>query len=177
MKPLRLEFGPPAPAAPWWAVGLFVIAVAVCAAAVWRLGSTQAALAEAQRESAQKRDLLQMRTPVRAAAPPYMLAPEQVAAVNRAVAALNLPWDNLFGAVEAARPEKVALLNLEPDGVRRSLRLVAEARDSADMLAFVDRLAARPELATVNLVKHEIQEKDAQRPLRFQVDAQWKEAP
>jgi Tfp pilus assembly protein PilN len=106
-----------------------------------------------------------------------MLAPEQVAAVNRAVAALNLPWDNLFGAVEAARPEKVALLNLEPDGVRRSLRLVAEARDSADMLAFVDRLAARPELATVNLVKHEIQEKDAQRPLRFQVDAQWKEAP
>ena len=177
MKMLSIDFARRTPAPPWWAQLLFLAACSVCGWELWRLGILQAGLAETRRVTAEQKDLLALRVPPAPAAPRFELPATRVAAVNRAVRRLNLPWNNLFEALEATLPETVALLTLEPDADKRMLKVGAEARDSAAMLAFVDRMAARSEFSAVHLVKHEISEQDANRPFRFAVEAYWKESP
>ncbi|RZA29425.1 MAG: hypothetical protein EOP92_37155 [Lysobacteraceae bacterium] len=97
----------------------------------------------------------------------------QAQAVNEAVMQLNLPWRDLVEAVRAATPSNVALLALEPDARRRTLRITAEARDSDAMLAYVAKMEEQGWFGSVALVRHEIAEQEPNRPLRFQVSAQW----
>jgi Tfp pilus assembly protein PilN len=98
----------------------------------------------------------------------------QANAVNAAIMQLNLPWRDLHDAVKAATPATVAVLALEPDARRRVLRVTAEARSSADMLAYVERIQDLDWFAGVALTRHEINEQDPNRPIRFQFDAQWR---
>ena len=105
-----------------------------------------------------------------------IVVPEQQAnAVNDAVLQLNLPWRDLYEAVRAATPSSVALLALEPDAKRRTLRLTAEARSSEDMFAYVGKLQEQAWFTSVVLTRHEVAEQDPNRPLRFQISAQWGE--
>jgi Tfp pilus assembly protein PilN len=111
------------------------------------------------------------------AAPTVARAPvateAQAAAVNAAILQLNLPWRDLHDAVASATPASVALLALEPDAKRRVLRITAEARASDDMFTYVERLQGLDWFAHVALTRHEINEQDPNRPIRFQLDAQW----
>jgi Tfp pilus assembly protein PilN len=93
--------------------------------------------------------------------------------VNAAVLQLNLPWRALRDAVREATPAGVALLALEPDARRRSLRITAEAKDSDAMLDYVAALGRGGWFGAVHVARHEIDERHPQRPLRFQVDAAW----
>jgi len=108
-----------------------------------------------------------------AAAPRVALSETGARAVNGAVEQLNLPWRDLFEAVRAATPSSVALLALEPDARRRSLRITAEARSSDDMLGYLARMQEQARFSAVVLTRHEIAEQDPNRPLRFQLTAQW----
>jgi hypothetical protein len=113
-----------------------------------------------------------------AATPVVAQVPEaQAAAVNAAVLQLNVPWRGLHDAVQAATPASVALLALEPDAKKSSVRLTAEARSSDDMFAYVARLQQVAWFDAVLLTRHEINEQDPNRPIRFQIDARWKDAP
>ena len=70
------------------------------------------------------------------------------------------------------------MLSLEPDAKNDLIRIVAEAGSIDDMLRYVERLKARPSLAGVFLVKHEVNANDASNlPLRFQIEARWRLAP
>lgn len=108
-----------------------------------------------------------------AAAPKVTLAPAQVTAVNAAVQQLNLPWRDLASALGDATPASIALLALEPDAKRYTLRITAEARNSNDMLAYVAAMQEQGWFGSVALVRHEIAEQEPNRPLRFQLSAQW----
>jgi len=105
--------------------------------------------------------------------PKVMVSEGQARAVNDAVMQLNLPWRELHEAVRAATPDSVALLALEPDAKRRTLRITAEARSSDDMLAYVARMQEQNWFGEVALTRHEIAEQDPNRPLRFQLTARW----
>ena len=112
--------------------------------------------------------------PVVVSAPVKLALPQvQAQAVNDAVMQLNLPWRDLYEAVRAATPANVALLALEPDAKRRTLRITAETRNSDDMLAYVARMQEQEWFGAAVLSRHEIAEQDPNRPLRFQVSAQW----
>jgi Tfp pilus assembly protein PilN len=104
-------------------------------------------------------------------------AAAQAGAVNAAVRQLNLPWRALHDAVAAATPPAIALLALEPDANKSSVRITAEAKSSDDMIAYVAGLRALDWFSGVLLTRHEINEQDPNRPIRFQIDAQWKAAP
>lgn len=108
-----------------------------------------------------------------AAQPKFAVSEAQAQAVNDAVMQLNLPWRDLVEAVRAATPGNVALLALEPDAKRRTLRITAEAKNSDDMLAYVAKMEEQGWFASSALVRHEIAEQEPNRPLRFQVSAQW----
>lgn len=94
-------------------------------------------------------------------------------AVNQAIAKLNLPWHDLFDALEAATPANIALLGLDPDPRQRILRVAAEAKDSQEMAQYLRKLRAADFFDSIVLTRHEINEQDPNRPLRFQFEARW----
>jgi Tfp pilus assembly protein PilN len=105
---------------------------------------------------------------------PRPVAPEpQIRAVNQAVLQLNLPWHDLLNALEEGTPNTIALLSIEPDVKKQMLKGVAEALDSDAMLDFITHLKKQTFFDQVNLSKHEINEQDPNKPLRFQFEARW----
>ena len=93
--------------------------------------------------------------------------------INAKVAQLNLPWKELFQALEAATPNNVALLELTPDARKHIVTGVAEAAASDDMLGYMSRLGGQPFFSSVMLSRHETNLTDSNKPLRFHFTAQW----
>jgi len=184
MKRVRLDFARPglrralflAPPGVW---GPVLGALAVCCAALVQaldyreareeVNALQAALRA--RAGVQPAPAVQpaLQSTTRKAPP----SEQQATAVNAAVMQLNLPWRALHDAVRAATPASVALLALEPDARKHVLRITAEARTSDDMIGYVEKLQEQGVFGAATLVRHEIGEQDPNRPLRFQVDAEW----
>jgi Tfp pilus assembly protein PilN len=84
-------------------------------------------------------------------------------------------WDALFQGLESVADDTVTLLSLEPGAVEIAMR--GEARDFAAMTAYVERLAKVSAITDVRLTEHEIARDHPRHPLRFLVQAQWKDAP
>ncbi|MFK3738602.1 PilN domain-containing protein [Massilia sp. TN1-12] len=180
MKKVRIDFAPPglrrallrAPHA-WSAIVAALVLVVPLTTSVLHYR-------EELREHASRVERVEARARAEAPrpkAPPTPVPAAQAGAVNAAVLQLNLPWRGLHDAVQAATPPTVALLALEPDAKKCSLRITAEAKGSDDMIAYVEALQRLDWFDAVALVRHEINEQDPNRPIRFQVDAQWRAAP
>jgi Tfp pilus assembly protein PilN len=178
MKRVAIDFAPPSlaravlrtPRQAWAMVWVLAMTAMALAFAWTALGRTQREI-----------DLLRAQSQARTQAPaPAAVAararvPEaQAAAVNAAVLQLNLPWRALHDAVQAGTPSNIALLALEPDAKRHAVRITAEARNSDDMIAYVEQLQKVEWFSAVVLARHEINEQDPNRPIRFQLDAQWR---
>ena len=97
----------------------------------------------------------------------------QAAAVNAAVMQLNLPWRALQDAIDASTPSNIAMLALEPDARKRSMKITAEAKTSDAMISYVEKLKEQELFSSVALSRHEINEQDPARPIRFQIEAEW----
>jgi Tfp pilus assembly protein PilN len=113
-----------------------------------------------------------------AAAKPMAMAAKvsegQANAVNNAIAQLNVPWRDVLDAVEGATPANIGLLALEPDARRNVVRGMAEARTSGDMIAYIEALRKQGYFDVVILTRHEVNELDPNKPLRFQFEARWR---
>jgi len=180
MKRTRIDFAPPglrrtlfrAPPRLVFLAPAIVLLLATAAGQGQQYLERQAELAALQAATAARTQApLAQRSA--APAPHIVIAPAEASAVNAAVMQLNLPWRDLAEAVAGATPPSVALLSLEPDAKRRQLRITAEARSSDDMLAYVSRMQAEEGFSSVVLTRHEVMEQDPNRPLRFQISAQW----
>jgi len=180
MRKVRIDFAPPGvrralfrtPRATWV---LFWIALSLGAS----LSSAIVGHGRAVRDHERRLARVETRAapPAAAPAPARPPVPEaQAAAVNAAVAQLNLPWRALRDAVQSATPASIALLALEPDAKKSTVRITAEAKNSDDMIAYVEALQHIEWFTTVLLARHEINEQDPNRPIRFQIDAQWRPA-
>lgn len=180
MRKVRIDFAPPglrrtvlrAPR-PAWALLVMSLSLAPSLAGA---GFKYEALLRAQARAQARSEAAAARAPT----PAPLRAPvpaAQANAVNAAVLQLNLPWRALHDAVQRATPATIALLALEPDAKKRSLRITAEARSSDDMIGYVEQLRQQDGFSAVGLVRHEINEQDPNRPIRFQIDAEWRAAP
>jgi Tfp pilus assembly protein PilN len=181
MNPIRIDF---APGSLWHSIlqiravawGLAIIGLTLCigaAATAYRLQQQSDAL-ETRLQNIQSRLAARTRplpTPHGAA-----IREEQARAVNEVIARLNLPWSDVFHSIESATPTSIALLALEPDATQHAIKGVAEAKTSDDMLAYIEQIGSQPFFESVELTKHEINELDTNRPLRFQFLAIWKRA-
>lgn len=176
--PLRINFAPRSLArALWqtsarsWCVAALILAFAVSAGVMsWRLHrnnqSRQVALAGLQQQ-------LRARDAQQAPPPALVIAELQANAVNVAIVQLNLPWRDLFDAIEAATPPAIALLSLEPDAKHQAIKGLAEAKNTDGMLAYVEELKQQTLFQSVVLLRQEINEQDSNKPVRFQFQAQW----
>lgn len=100
---------------------------------------------------------------------------EQNPTVKAALKGLGMSWEPLFDAIEAAARPHVALLAMEPDAGKGTVRLFLEAKDEKAMQQYVQGLAAQPGLAQVSLLSQETQLENPQLPIRFSVGAAWQQ--
>lgn len=93
---------------------------------------------------------------------------------------LTTPWSVLLRELELASADSkgtVAVLGVEPDRDKGEVRIAAEARTLPIALAYVERLQQSQALRYPMLERHEVQMKDPERPVRFQIKADWRVAP
>jgi hypothetical protein len=86
---------------------------------------------------------------------------------------LNQPWPDLFQALEATKADNVALLAVEPDAAKKTIRIVAEVKKRDVMLKYIEQLEQQPLLKNVVLVEDHINQQDNEKPLRFSLVAEW----
>jgi Tfp pilus assembly protein PilN len=179
MKPMQIDF-----ATPGWRRTLYRLHPALLGAGVAGtllcIGAAALALQTVQERDARERQQSAARQKAAAAARAPVRLPEtaipeaQATAVNAAVMQLNLPWRALQDAVASATPSSIALVALEPDARKQTLKITAEARNADEMVAYVEQLKQQEFFLGAGIVRHEINASDPNRPIRFQVEAQWR---
>jgi hypothetical protein len=114
-----------------------------------------------------------------ALSPSETAADARLAAIGQHAAQdLATPWTRLLSELEQASKAtqgEVALLGVEPDHAKHSVRVSAEARTLALALAYVQRLQASSSLQFPMLDRHEIRADDAQHPVRFELTGAWRD--
>jgi hypothetical protein len=98
----------------------------------------------------------------------------EVRSANQVVLALDVPWNALFKAVETAGGKGIALLSLEPDTQKGTIKISGEAKDLDVLLEYVKRLSASDVFSGVFLQTHQVQRDVPEKPLRFALLAHWK---
>jgi hypothetical protein len=101
-------------------------------------------------------------------------------AAGRMAAELGTPWTKLLAELETASRDatgQVAVLSIEPDHGKHNVHITGEAKDLPLALAYVQRLQASSLLRYPMLDSHEVKTDDPQRPVRFAMTADWREAP
>ncbi len=101
----------------------------------------------------------------------------EVEQANEVLRKLTVPWEDLFQAVESPEEEDVTLLALAPDTEKRMVKISGEAKNFLAMLHYITQLEGRPEFGPVYLQSHQIQQQDPEKPVRFSLQAVWREKP
>lgn len=183
-RPIRINFAPPSLRRTLLRTSLATRLLALAAIGLWIFLGISAAnlIQEKNAVAAQLGDVLrktQAKLDERAArqlvASKITIPETQALAVNKVIGQLNLPWRDLFDALEAATPASIALLEIEPDANKHLLRGAAEAKTSADMIGYIEALKKQSLFKNVELTKHEINDQDPNKPFRFQFEAIWNE--
>lgn len=166
MKRLEIDFRKRRPGSPWTGRVLLALAVAFASdvalsykAVRASLDSSEAKLAAAQPRAAQKK-----------------VSPEEVALARDTVQRLGMPWHELFGALESAANEQVALLGVEPDPKAGTVVISGDSKDYLAALTYVLNLSQAEALSGVQLVRHEAKANDPNGAVSFAVSAAWSEA-
>lgn len=88
---------------------------------------------------------------------------------QRIAAQLAYTWQPAFDTLAAARSNKIALVSLDAVQAKSQVKLVAEARQLADAVEFVDALQQQPGVKRAALFQHEVQRTTKEHPVRFTV--------
>lgn len=135
----------------------------------WALSNMQASRATEAGLAAQISAIGQAARPHLAAKP--VTHADEVGQVTRSRVAAQLAysWQPAFDALAATRSGKIALVSLEAVQAKAQLKLVAEARQLSDAVAFIDALQQQPGVKRVGLTQHEIRTDDPQKPVRVNI--------
>jgi len=164
MQRLELDFGRQRPPSPW--VGRLLLAVAV---------AFTADVAYSYKQDRDSLDLLKTklaRTQPRATPAPRVSA-EELVSVRETVERIGMPWDKLFGALESAASDQIALLGIEPDPKTGTVVISGNGKDYLAALTYVLNLGREEALSRVQLVRHEAASSDPQGPVSFAISAAW----
>ena len=165
MQRLDLDFRRPSSRSRWAGRILLVVALAVAGDATYSYFSVRRVIAE--------REVLVAKAQPKKPARPA--SAEEVALARETVQRLTLPWPTLFGALESAASDQVALLAIEPDARSGKVMISGDSKDYLAALSYVLNLSRSQALSAVELVRHEVKQNDPQRPVAFSVSAAWKE--
>ena len=97
---------------------------------------------------------------------------DQRRGLNTVIRQLNTPWQDLFDQLEKTTPTDIALISIEPDAKRATIRLVAEAKRLETLLTYASDLQQQGVLGRLTYSKHETNDQDSNKPVRlsFELD-------
>jgi hypothetical protein len=147
---------------------LAAVALAVAGDAAWSYVNAKRTIAEAETLIARAR-------PHGASRAAKAVSPEEVAVARDTVQRLTLPWPGLFGAIESASSQDVALLTVEPDPRSGKVTISGDSKDYLAALTYVLNLSRSDAFSGVELVRHEVKANDPRHPVAFAISAAWKE--
>lgn len=155
--------------------GIAALIVLSAAIIAWKWLQIERQIDETSEAIAVVRRELLLRSPPRSA--PLQLSAQQIAASNDIIAQLNTPWPALLDGFERVATTDIALLQIEPDHRRRLVKGLAEAKNHQRMLVYLARLGSVSPFAGALVNKQEINDRDANRPLRFLFEARLDDRP
>jgi hypothetical protein len=167
MKRLEINFVGRGARSPWTGRVVLAVALAACVDVAMSYRDLRASLELNQAKIAQAQPR---------SAPARKVGPEEVAAARETVDRLAMPWDRLFGALESAASDQIALLGIEPDPKAGTVVISGDSKDYLAALTYVLDLSRGDGLHGVQLVRHEVKANDPQATVSFAVSAAWKEA-
>lgn len=100
----------------------------------------------------------------------------QIRGYNSVIRQLNVPWKNLFEDLEAMTPMDVALISIEPDGSRSTVKLVAEAKSLTTLLSYSSKLQQNGIFGRITYSKHETNEQDMNKPMRLSFELELRQS-
>jgi hypothetical protein len=100
---------------------------------------------------------------------------DQIKKANAVLQLMNVPWGDLFAAIESAEDGTVALLAMQPDPRSRSVLIGGQARTLPAVFAYMERLERTNRLRDVVIVNHEVKNKEPGQPITFTLSAGWRE--
>jgi hypothetical protein len=143
---------------------------------LWLCGNLIGTLYEGQRLSETTRQFehawRSTQTATIAAVPPS-LTDNQTKSLNDAISSLNLPWRDLFNALENSNSPDIALISLHADSATSQLSLIAESNAPSSLLEYVANLKEQSIFSAVLPVSHEENTRDKNAPLRMQLNVRW----
>lgn len=170
MRRLELDYRRPANGSAWVRYALIAAAIGFAADQATYYSTLGKDVASLESQVAKK--------PVAISAATPSLRPvgaEELAFARDTVSRLSTPWQSLFGAVESAHTDDIALLSIEPDAQARTVTITGEAKNYLAALSYMASLSEQQALHRVHLVRHETLGGGSQRPLGFTISAGWKE--
>lgn len=102
------------------------------------------------------------------------LSAEDLKLQNELISELNIPWSDFFDALES-ETATIALISVEPNIQKRSLKIQAEARSRSEMNKFLNKIERSDRFKEVVLHSFETNLLDPIKPLRFSLEMSWKE--
>ena len=173
LRPLQLDFAADPPRSSWGVV-LLGAGLVACAG----VGVDYMAASEQVAELAQRQATLERRLERQSALSADGTTPDPQLSAE-AARQLQHPWDALLGDLEKAIGEtggSVALLSVQPDVAQRQVRLTGEARQLAEILAFVGRLEGQPSLRHPALTSHQSRQSEDVPVIAFTIVAGWQDS-
>lgn len=167
MASLHFDFQKPSTRPTVWGVLLLLIGLVALGATLIAMQQARDAHQARVKQLAVLEQTLQQRKPVRKVATRSTTGDAGQLARARVRANLDYSWQPAFAALQATITPKIALVSLEGSQAKKQLRLVAEARQLADAVAYANQLGLQPGVLRTALLQHEMQERDAQHPVRF----------
>lgn len=164
MQQIQIDFCRTRRTPRWAAPVLAALAFALC-------GDVGVSFYKARTATLEKERALAALDP-RSYRPARPVSAEEVAAAKDTLQRLSTPWDELFGALEAAATDEVALLSIEPDPKTGTVLISGDGKDYLAALSYVLNLGRSEALSKVHLARHETR-KDAGRVVGFSVSATW----
>ena len=171
MRALELDLVAPARRA--FSPGIWLLAAAAIAAFV--LVSAHDDLQRERARLEQERSALE-RAARGLAATAVAIDPKTLQGIETAngiIDRLALPWDRLFGAVEAAAIDSVVLTGIAPDARAGSVQISADAASENAMIDYLRRLEQQAAFSDVYMLNHQREPRNGARPYRFTVTAIW----
>ncbi len=101
----------------------------------------------------------------------------EIRRANEVLNRITLPWDAMFQAVEWSSGKDVALLAMEPNAERHVVRISAEAKNIPAVMSYLRHLEEQKIFSTVYLQSHQVQQRSADKPVRFTLIATWGATP
>lgn len=171
MRPLWLDYRRPLPGRQRPGLLLLLTALLLCGVVLEELFSIDAELASTERQVARLRREAERRTDAARTDSPATTAAQSE---RRAASPSAARWESLLHSLESAADDSVTLLALDPGP--QTIAIGGEARDLGAALDYVNRLQATPIFADVHLARHEVVSENPHRPVRFTLQANWREA-